>query len=164
MVFHEQNGYCHYCNIRMTMQLHRHDTCTVEHIITRSNGGSHDKDNVVGACFTCNNARGDLNYEAFKQFVHVYGRGVRPYDVLRDLWKEEHREVAQKHKGMWAALAGVTIAPIDLKPLEPKWKRRRALLYETTDAIRDVVDRFPVEYKNAIILKHQREQKEAGDG
>lgn len=42
-------------------------TCTVDHLIPRSQGGVRYMQNLVGACWQCNNARGDMPYQEFKK-------------------------------------------------------------------------------------------------
>lgn len=45
---------CHWCN-----QYLWEWEMTLDHLIPISRGGSHSNDNLVIACFTCNNSRGN---------------------------------------------------------------------------------------------------------
>lgn len=57
-LFRDQGGFCVYCFNQMSMQVGRHDTCTREHVLPRSSGGSNAFSNLVGACADCNNEKG----------------------------------------------------------------------------------------------------------
>jgi 5-methylcytosine-specific restriction endonuclease McrA len=59
-----QKKRCYYCGCRMTFRISHNGAlpptaATFEHIIPVSQGGSSHSDNLVIACFSCNNARGD---------------------------------------------------------------------------------------------------------
>lgn len=73
-LFAWQHGRCYYCGVAMTMQEHKPNTCTRDHIIPQSLGGSDDIGNLVGACLTCNNARGTMPADAFLVMV-LFGSG-----------------------------------------------------------------------------------------
>jgi hypothetical protein len=70
--FEADGGRCHYCR-RETLwqsdnQAHPR-LATVDHIVPRSEGGSRlRKDNVVLACFRCNQARGTSDFASYKAF------------------------------------------------------------------------------------------------
>lgn len=95
-LFDEQGGRCCYCetpmwetvkglpkridSARPFMQLHsipyhqaRLLLCTVEHLIGRKDGGSHDPSNLAAACQHCNSKRFGVKYDidpfAYKQYV-----------------------------------------------------------------------------------------------
>lgn len=46
--------HCHYCNEPLTFQ-----TSTIDHIVPRSQGGANADENLVLACFPCNQTKGD---------------------------------------------------------------------------------------------------------
>jgi 5-methylcytosine-specific restriction endonuclease McrA len=66
-----QHGRCFYCHVEMCTgdpepfaQSHgisiaqaRLLKCTAEHLIARKDGGRNTRENIVAACFTCNNRR-----------------------------------------------------------------------------------------------------------
>lgn len=81
---------CHWCRVAMTppvaSEKHLATTATDEHLITQ---GKFKKlkdpelrklkdhpDNVVIACFRCNNLRGNISFEIFEEFARVV---LRPY-------------------------------------------------------------------------------------
>lgn len=55
-----QNGICHYCRNQIERK-----NWTVEHLVPISKGGSRIPANEVGACKSCNNARGNQSIESF---------------------------------------------------------------------------------------------------
>jgi len=62
---------CHYCGVKTfgdgeVGQAHP-DRRTVEHLLAKSGGGNNRLENLVIACFACNNARADTPYETFKR-------------------------------------------------------------------------------------------------
>lgn len=76
-LFQKQDGLCHYCNCRMTMELDRENTCTRDHIITVKDGGKNGLDNLVGACFRCNVRRGNTPYEDYKVVAKYFGHNAK---------------------------------------------------------------------------------------
>ncbi len=85
--YNSQNGRCYYCEIQMWLndpQDHYLRSsvssagmvrirCTAEHVQARSDGGSNAKENIVAACWFCNQARHrrprPVNSQAFRAFV-----------------------------------------------------------------------------------------------
>lgn len=57
-LYNDQFGFCAYCFNKMTMAPNRGNTCTREHVLPRSSGGSNAFSNLVGACADCNNEKG----------------------------------------------------------------------------------------------------------
>jgi len=49
--------YCYYCGIKLTF-----DAATVDHLISRRNGGSGHLKNLVIACLNCNTEKGSNNF------------------------------------------------------------------------------------------------------
>jgi 5-methylcytosine-specific restriction endonuclease McrA len=74
----EQNGICIYCRQRFTAEL----LPTLEHIVPLSKGGDDHPTNVVAACESCNNERGNRNYYAFLRYKHSL--------LDRDNWETDH--------------------------------------------------------------------------
>jgi 5-methylcytosine-specific restriction endonuclease McrA len=64
-----ENGRCFYCDRHVN--LHTVETCstrwpdpraaTLDHVMPRAAGGGNTFDNMVLACFECNNRRGDMS-------------------------------------------------------------------------------------------------------
>lgn len=55
-----QNWLCFYCRRQLSKA-----TLTIDHIIPKSKGGGNHIDNMVGACFPCNNQRGNMDAGQF---------------------------------------------------------------------------------------------------
>jgi 5-methylcytosine-specific restriction endonuclease McrA len=49
-----EDPHCKYCGKELTMQ-----TATIDHVIPRCKGGTNAKENLVLACFKCNNDKDD---------------------------------------------------------------------------------------------------------
>ncbi len=73
ILFHKQNGKCHYCGVKMILhgstavlkRPARKKLASKDHIIPRSHGGSHNMSNLVCACAHCNAKRGNMPYHLF---------------------------------------------------------------------------------------------------
>lgn len=57
----EQCNKCFWCHTPFTVS----NPATVDHIIPHHKGGKLQLDNIVAACFTCNNERGELSFEEY---------------------------------------------------------------------------------------------------
>jgi CRISPR/Cas system Type II protein with McrA/HNH and RuvC-like nuclease domain len=90
-LFHKQNGICHYCKVQMTLRRGLPSTVTVDHKLPKSQGGTRHKHNTVGACFSCNNAKGNMPYEDYLRVVAKNGRPDRRPSPEPD-FKQERRE------------------------------------------------------------------------
>lgn len=190
-LFEEQNGLCFYCGARMVLDVERPGkqtpdyACTEDHLVPKSVGGSDARDNVVAACFGCNNRRGTIRYDAFRWFVRTYGRNEDPLSVYRriDRSSDEYR----KNIHHWGALLkprnmawlekeyqvsgpiisgnGIddpltpTKANPDLQVLAPKWKERRKYLTLARREIADLVYGIPYYERNAIWLEYLKKEK-----
>ena len=59
----QQTGYrCGYCGCELTRQ-----TVTRDHIVPRAHGGRTTDDNLIAACQGCNQRKGDLEVETFRE-------------------------------------------------------------------------------------------------
>ena len=58
-MFNEQGGVCPYCSEPMTLTKNFNNTATIEHIRPKSKGGSNDHENLMAACYSCNQDRGN---------------------------------------------------------------------------------------------------------
>jgi len=52
-LFLRDRGECQYCGIALSIS-----ACTIDHVIPKSKGGTHDWENVVLACAKCNQQKG----------------------------------------------------------------------------------------------------------
>ena len=101
LLFGAQRGRCHYCDRQMTMEPCRDLTCTVDHKIPASRGGTRDPSNIVGACWQCNTGRGDIGYGKFKAVAKdMLAAGQLPTHGpgLADAKLAHERSVAKERK------------------------------------------------------------------
>lgn len=68
-LFNEQAGKCHYCETEMTLSLGFNRTATVDHVVPRSKGGADTNDNIVAACYDCNQKKGNMPVEKFLRLL-----------------------------------------------------------------------------------------------
>lgn len=54
----KQNGLCFWCSAKCTLFPVRNRQMKIDHVIAVCEGGTHDDENLVGACDTCNRKRG----------------------------------------------------------------------------------------------------------
>lgn len=59
---------CKYCGIRLTIEVGKPNTLTVDHIIPISRGGMNKRKNYVPACEPCNMEKGDLTADEFMRY------------------------------------------------------------------------------------------------
>lgn len=90
------NFRCQYCNVVLSMR-----TCTVDHVVPRSRGGTHSLDNCVAACKPCNNQKGDMFLSDF-----VSKTGMDLLNEPRQLTEEEKincilKTVKSKERNAW---------------------------------------------------------------
>lgn len=68
-LYEAQKGCCYYCGCRMQLAtggIRSGNDFTFDHIIPKAHGGSGSvHDNMVGACFACNNERGHKDARLF---------------------------------------------------------------------------------------------------
>jgi 5-methylcytosine-specific restriction endonuclease McrA len=65
-LYNKQNGKCFYCGKKCTLsdkKLNQKDFFTLDHVIPKARNGIDLMENLVGACFECNNKKGckDVN-------------------------------------------------------------------------------------------------------
>lgn len=66
-IYGEQKGKCYYCGKKMKQFYYvdgkaTHETSTIDHKKPLARGGKHERENMVAACFECNNKKADKNY------------------------------------------------------------------------------------------------------
>lgn len=126
---HRNDPHCHYCRRELT-----YEDSTVDHKVPRSKGGTLHPDNVLLACKLCNNAKGDMDYDAFVAlFVEHEGRlyFMHPNYVRKDsafLHSEQVQPLKPKRKRR---------KPYNPPPANPNWfsdRLREAGLNATHEA------------------------------
>lgn len=69
---------CCFCGIRTNGRSPAPAALTIDHRITRRDGGGNEIENLFIACLLCNNGRGDFAYEFYLNLVHLHGRDYAP--------------------------------------------------------------------------------------
>ena len=76
--------FCGYCGVRLTLDVGRTNTCTVDHIIPLSKGGSGKAYNKTLACRGCNSSKKDsLNWVAPMFTIHEILTGKKATHQVR---------------------------------------------------------------------------------
>ena len=57
-IFARDKGRCVYCGVKVTLS-----SFTIDHVVPRSHGGGTSWENVVAACMTCNNRKGNKRWK-----------------------------------------------------------------------------------------------------
>ena len=60
----DQDMQCVYCLNKLTYK-----SSTIEHMISKKNGGSNSKTNIRASCYRCNTIKNDLNHGEFLNFI-----------------------------------------------------------------------------------------------
>lgn len=90
--------HCHYCKIEMTNN--RNDVknpnlMTVDHKISRNDGGINSIDNLIACCQRCNNLKGsEYDYLGFKEIVF----SVETRDILYEKVSKENTKRRSERK------------------------------------------------------------------
>ena len=66
-LLHKQGGRCYYCNDSISTQHPQGhpNEATIDHRLPRSLGGDHGRNNIVAACYACNQAKADMTAQQF---------------------------------------------------------------------------------------------------
>ena len=83
----EQLNLCFYCL--------KENPDTVDHLIPKSKGGSHHKDNLVAACKKCNDRKADLNAD---EFIAIISQGEEAYIQHKKEQKREKNRIEMRRK------------------------------------------------------------------
>lgn len=85
----------------MVLRRHSRDSVTIDHIIPRCDGGTYRIDNIVGACWACNNARGSAPYMEFLERVLANGRPNNAPNMRRVARKLHKKKIIKYRAGQW---------------------------------------------------------------
>lgn len=81
----KQNGFCWYCGSHVTTA-----TCTLEHIMTKSRGGTSHANNTVMACKRCNGQKADMTLEEYRAFKGLWDSDAVIFKPTQVAWMREH--------------------------------------------------------------------------
>lgn len=88
----KQCNKCHYCQVQMTINANdkfKSTDATTEHLIDKWSSPKHQKieseDNLVAACFQCNNTRGSIRNAIarryYQEIISKYGMKVKAANI-----------------------------------------------------------------------------------
>lgn len=85
---------------------------SLDHVVCRSRGGTHEATNLVTACLRCNSSRADRTVARFARAVAAYlNHGVRATDILAHIRACRRRRIdVAAAKALIAARGGFTAA------------------------------------------------------
>lgn len=64
----ERGGYeCFYCKGPIAARTGRANSATRDHVVPRSRGGGNGRDNIVVACWRCNQVKGNMTGDEFRE-------------------------------------------------------------------------------------------------
>jgi len=102
-LFFKQDGECFYCKTEMFIRgtiskkyqkAHQGEMATFDHILVKSNGGGHSKDNGVCACHECNGIRGNMDQA---HFISNFGK-LRAQWFKRRKAKQARRDINEMNR------------------------------------------------------------------
>lgn len=64
-LFNAQAGLCVYCGRNMAIEYGKGVSVTRDHVVPRARGGEDHPDNIVGACYDCNQQKGQKSLVIF---------------------------------------------------------------------------------------------------
>lgn len=65
IVFNRDNWKCVYCGKRLFLNGKNSLQPTIDHVVPRSQGGTHDISNLLTSCKKCNHKKSDKSFEEF---------------------------------------------------------------------------------------------------
>jgi 5-methylcytosine-specific restriction endonuclease McrA len=66
-VYEKTRGNCAYCGV--FLNYHKKNTLTIDHIIPQKNGGTHETENLICSCKSCNSSKGAKSLEEFREYL-----------------------------------------------------------------------------------------------
>ena len=79
-IFRRDGHLCQYCGSKQNL--------TLDHVNPRARGGKDTWENLVTACVTCNNRKGDRRLEEFNLALARPPKAPRALDISHDLWNK----------------------------------------------------------------------------
>jgi 5-methylcytosine-specific restriction endonuclease McrA len=79
-IFRRDNHVCQYCSSKQNL--------TLDHVTPRARGGKDTWENLVTACVTCNNRKGDRRPEEINMTLAKMPKAPRALDISHDLWNK----------------------------------------------------------------------------
>jgi len=110
-ILKKTNGVCAYCGVSLNDQAWH-----IEHVVSKSNGGSDDIDNLLPSCKRCNGAKRHRNPEQFRS--RIISRSIEELDNINNRTSpfdmqsgstHTTKEILNKISDLKEALSGCTI-------------------------------------------------------
>jgi 5-methylcytosine-specific restriction endonuclease McrA len=79
-IFRRDGHLCQYCGSKQNL--------TLDHVMPRARGGKDTWENLVTACVTCNNKKGDRRPEECHMTLAKAPKAPRALDISHDLWNK----------------------------------------------------------------------------
>ena len=79
-IFRRDHHTCQYCGSKQNL--------TIDHVMPRARGGKDTWENLVTACVTCNNRKGDRRPEELGLTLAKVPKAPRPLEISHDLWNK----------------------------------------------------------------------------
>ena len=79
-IFRRDHHTCQYCGSKQNL--------TIDHVMPRARGGQDTWENLVTACVTCNNRKGDRRPEELGLTLAKVPKAPRPLEISHDLWNK----------------------------------------------------------------------------
>lgn len=79
-IFRRDNHSCQYCGSKQSL--------TLDHVMPRARGGKDTWENLVTACVTCNNRKGDRQPEELGLTLAKVPKAPRALEISHDLWNK----------------------------------------------------------------------------
>lgn len=73
-VFKRDNYTCQYCNVK-----YNYLSLTIDHVIPTSKGGKNIWNNVVSSCLSCNNQKGNKDFDELPDDFIKNGKKIKPF-------------------------------------------------------------------------------------
>lgn len=133
------NGHCAYCGKEVSLK-----KITRDHVIPKSKGGANAVENILPACKSCNQSKGDMNLDDFRlvffkdrphpEEEEFYFERVVSKDIEQSF--NEHTQIARQH------ISEVIIKKMDAEPSYRALMKILGLLAIAHDQLHSAVDRY----------------------
>lgn len=101
-VWSASKGICHYCKRKMELYGGGQLRFTVDHKKPKARKGNDQTRNLIASCRRCNELKGSVGYNDFREFISVYGF-INVARKMRSLTHEEY----MANQRMWNSIHGI---------------------------------------------------------